>query len=81
MLEMSITQVNTFTWGLSGSGNKKLCNDFLPHFTPKRGLIPDTYLLRIYEIIYITLFKISCQLKQPNSQKLKVKTTEIKLKI
>ena len=31
-------------------------------------------LLHICKIVYITLFKISCQLQQPNVQKLKVKT-------
>ena len=34
------------------------------------------YLLCIRKIIYVTLYEITCQLKQPNRQKLKVKTIE-----
>ena len=34
------------------------------------------YVLSIHKVIYRTLFEILCQLKQPNHQKLKVKTIE-----
>ena len=47
MSQMFIMQVNTFSLGLSGLGNRKLCNDFLTPFTQKRGLIPDSLITHL----------------------------------